>query len=245
MRESWDSYRLLLTWHYLRLRPELAYIVVIQALLGIGVVYGLALLLPGIDRRSALYLSTGAPTVGLVLLGMTVVPQEVSQAKLTGRAQYVAALPVPRLASLAADVTWWLFVQLPGTVLALLAATLRFHVHLHIGWVAVPAVLLVAFTGATVGHAIASLLPPQLSMQLTSFLSIGILLFSPINFPAERMPAVLQAVHRVLPVEYMADVVRGSLTGRYSSAPALAFAMVGVWCLAGLAVSYRVALRRP
>src|SRR5580765_5150109 len=127
--------------------------VMIQVLLAVGVIYGLALLVPNIDREAALYLATGAPTLALLLLGLNVVPQEVSQARLTGRHDYVVSLPVPCLAPMVADVSFWLTVQIPGTVLALLAATLRFHIDLQIGWTVVPAIGLVALTGAAVGYA--------------------------------------------------------------------------------------------
>jgi ABC-2 type transport system permease protein len=213
-------------------------------LLGVGIVYGFALLLPNIDPTTARYLATGAPTLGLIIMGLTVVPQEVSQAKLTGRYDYIASLPVPRLAPLAADVTFWLVAQLPGTVATLLVASLRFDIHLKVGLSVIPAIVLVALTGASVGYALASLVKPQLAQQITNFLSIGVLLFSPINFPATRLPDVLRAVHRVLPVQYMADVVRGSLTGDYTVSASLAFAVVAAWCAAGLALSYRVAVHR-
>ena len=51
-------------------------------------------------------------------------------------------------------------------------------------------------------------------------------------------------VHRILPVKYMADLIRWSVTGQFVSRPGLAFAVVGAWCVAGLAVTYRVATRR-
>jgi hypothetical protein len=85
----------LLKWQYLRSRSFLPMIVIIQVMLGLGIVYGFALLVPHIDSTSALYFATGAPTLGLIILGLTVVPQEVSQGKLTGRYEYVATLPVP------------------------------------------------------------------------------------------------------------------------------------------------------
>lgn len=242
---SLESWRLLLRWEFLRFRPWLPMMVGIQLLLAVGVIYGLALLIPDIDPETALYLSTGAPTLTLLVLGLSVVPQEVTQARLTGRYDYARALPVPRLAPLAAAVVFWLLVQLPGTVLALFFATLRFDVGLHVGWAVVPAILLVALTGASVGYALAVSLAPQVTNIITSFLSIVILLFSPLNFPAERLPGFLQAIHAVLPIQYMADVVRGSLTGHYNDSALLAFAMVGGWCAAGLAVSYRAAVRRP
>ena len=245
MSHPWRSYRLLLRWQYLRFRSFLPVLIVIQVLLAVGVVYGLSFLIPHIDRRTALYLATGAPTLTLLILGLNVVPQEVSQGRVSGRYEYVKALPVPRLAPLAAEVTFWLLVQLPGTALALLVAAVRFHIGLHVGLSVVPAILLVALSGASMGYALAATLSPSITNHVMSFMGLVILLFSPINFPAQRLPGAVQVVHRLLPIQYMADVIRGSLTGRYSDAPALAFGVVGAWCLAGLALSYRAAMRRP
>jgi ABC-2 type transport system permease protein len=109
----------------------------------------------------------------------------------------------------------------------------------------VPAIALVALTGASVGYAIAATLAPEVTGNVTSFISLAILLFSPVNFPADRLPGAMQAVHRVLPVQYMADVVRGSLTGQWADPAPLVFATVGVWCAAGLGLNCRAAVRRP
>ena len=244
MRQAFDSYGLLLRWHVLRARTFLPLLVVIQVLLAVGVVYGLSLLVPHIDADTALYLATGAPTLTLILLGLTVVPQEVSQGRVSGRHDYLVSLPVPRLAPMAAEITFWLAVQIPGTVIALIVAALRFDIGLHVTWTVAPAIALVALTGASVGYALALTLRPQVTNHITSFMSVAILLFSPINFPAARLPDALRAVHRVLPVQYMADVIRGSLTGQYTDAAGLAFAVVAGWCVAGLAVSYRAATRQ-
>src|SRR5213078_135173 len=135
-----------LRWQYLRFRPWLSMVITIQVLLAVGVVYGLALLVPDIDPNTALYLATGAPTLSLIILGLSVVPGEVSQGRIAGRYDYLSALPVPRLAPLASEVTFWLLIQLPGTALALLVAALRFDVGLHVGWTVVPAIVLVALS---------------------------------------------------------------------------------------------------
>jgi len=244
MSRPFESYRLLLRWQYLRFRAFLPMLVIIQVLLAVGVVYGLAFLIPHIDRSTALYLATGAPTLTLLILGLNVVPQEVSQGRVAGRYAFFSAQPVPRLAPLAAEVTFWLLVQLPGTALALLVASMRFHIGLHVGLSVIPAVVLVALAGASVGYAMAATLSPSVTNHVTSFMSLLILLFSPINFPASRLPLGAQLVHRVLPVQYMADVIRGSLTGKWADSPALAFGLVSAWCAAGLALSYRAAVRR-
>ena len=244
MRRAWDSYRLLLLWQALRFRTTLPLLVFIQVFLAVGVVYGLAFLMPEIDSTTALYLSTGAPTLTLILLGLNVVPQEVTQARISGRYDYIKSLPVPRLAPLAAEVSFWLLVQLPGTALALVIAAARFDIGLDVGWTVVPAVVLVALTGASVGYALAVAVAPNVAAQIAGLIGIILLLYSPVNFPAERMPEFLQAIHSVLPVRYMADLVRGSLSGNYDGSAATAFAVVAAWCAAGLGVSYRAATRQ-
>lgn len=244
MRRFWRSYVLLLTWDFLRRRKILPMIVLIQVALSVGVVYGMAFLLPDIDSKSAIYLSTGAPTLTILVLGLTVVPQEVAQAKLVGRLDWFSTLPVPRLAPLASEITYWLLAALPGTVLALLVASYRFDFALDVNVLVVPALLLVAATASSVGYAMAAAAPPQATQQISSFVSIGVLLFSPVSLPAEQLPEPLQAVHDVLPVESMADIVRWSLTGAYVDDVARAFVLVSVWCVAALLVSARVATRR-
>lgn len=219
-------------------------IVAIQVALSVGVVYGMSFLLPDIDAKSAVYLATGAPTLTILILGLTVVPQEVAQAKLVGRLDWFTTMPVPRLAPLASEITYWLVAALPGTVLALAVASYRFDFGLRISPLVVPALLLVAATASAVGYALATASPPQATQQLSSFVSIGVLLFSPVSLPAEQLPQALQSVHAVLPVQPMADIVRWSLTGAYVDDVTRAFLLVTVWCALALALSARIATRR-
>jgi ABC-2 type transport system permease protein len=242
--EAWHSFWLLLRWQFLRNRSLLALLVAVQIALGVGVIYGFAFLVPDVTPTVALFFATGAPTLSLILIGLTVVPQETALARSNGRFAYVAALPVPRLAPMLAEVCFWLLVQLPGSIATLALATLRFHVDLHVSLGIAPAVLLVSLTAASVGYAIAVLLPPTATSQVSSFMGIVLLLFSPINFPLSRLPEVLQDVHRALPVTYMADLVRGGLTGQYESNRALGFTVVAAYCALGLALSARAARRR-
>ncbi len=58
-----------------------------------------------------------------------------------------------------------------------------------------PATLLVSLTAAAVGYGMASLLKPTLAMLMTQVLVFVILLFTPVSYPADRMPAWLQAAH--------------------------------------------------
>lgn len=244
MRKAFRSYGLLLWWQLLRMRREIIILTVVQMALAVGVIYGLSLLIPNIDQRSAAYLATGAPTLTLLLLGLNFVPQGVVQAKLTGQLAYLSTLPVPRLAAPAAEVSFWMLAQLPGTALAVVFASIRFGFALELNFLVIPAMLLVALSAASVGYAFAVLMEPRLAQQILSFIAIGILLFSPINFPADRMPEAMQVIHRVLPIQYMADVIRWSLTGLADTRIAPALMIVVAWCLAGIFLSWRVALRR-
>ena len=238
------SYWLLVRWQMMRNRQVLPLLLVIQVALGVGVIYGFSYLVPHITPAVALFFATGAPTLTLILMGLTFVPQETAQARISGRYTYVSALPVPRLAPMLADVTFWLLMQLPGTIVTLLLAAVRFDVHFHVAAVVVLAFALVSLTAAAVGYAMAVSMPPAATGQVSSFLSIALLLFSPINFPLDRLPGWLQDLHRGLPVTYMADIIRGGLTGSYSVDAGLAFGVVAAYCVLGLALSARAAARR-
>lgn len=238
------SFALLVRWRLLRLGLFLPVIVVLQAVLSLGVVYGLPLLLPHIDATTALYLCTGAPTLVLLLAGLAIVPQETAMARQSGAHDYLRTLPVPPLAHVAAQITVWTLTQLPGVVLALVLGTLRFHFTLHISPLVIPVTALVAITSSAVGYAIAVGLPVPMVTVMAQFVSLMLLLFSPINFPLDRLPLPLRAVHQALPVEGMADLMRWSLTGSSEQAVLGEFLVVTAWCLAALWMCRRVALAR-
>lgn len=244
MRHWLRSYLLLLHWSAVRLRYLLPLVLVVQIFLSVGIVIGFAFLLPSIDPATALYLSTGAPTLGLITIGMVMAPQLVAQAKTEGTFAYNQTLPVPRTAVLGADVTIWLLAGAPGLLLGLLVAVLRFDLTLRVSWLVVPAVLLVALTATTVGFAIAYAAAPPVTNMVSQLIVFIALMFSPINFPADRLPEWLQEIHLVLPFEAMAQVVRDTLTVPPGGVALLPFGVLAVWCAAGLAVTVRVMTRR-
>lgn len=239
------SYRLLLHWQALRMKPILPLILVIQPLIGVGTVIGLGYMMPEIDTNSAIFLSTGAPTLALIALGLVLVPQVVVEAKTQGTFDYMWSLPVPRMAFMAADMTLWMLITLPGVVLALLVGAQRYEFTLQVTPLVVPAVLLVSLTATSIGYAIAHLSPkPELVAVFTQFIIFSLFLFSPINFPAERLPEWLADLHQFLPVKHAADAIRGSLTQIYSADLGRALLILSVWCVAALAATYTVVSRR-
>jgi ABC-2 type transport system permease protein len=238
------SYRLLVVWQARRLKGVLPLALVVQALFALGIVIGYPLLFPSLDRATTLFLATGAPTIALVSMGLVLVPQMVAQAKTEGTLDYMRSLPVPRLVYLLADLTVWLAVVLPGVAFAVVVGDLRFGLGLAVSPLVVPAVLLVALTATAIGYAIASLLPAMLANMLTQVLVVFILMFSPLNFPASRLPGWLAAIHRVLPIAAVGDVIRGTLAGSAFPLSAGPFLLISVWCVVAFAITHQVMNRR-
>jgi ABC-2 type transport system permease protein len=84
---------------------------------------------------------------------------------------------------------------------------------------------------------------PMMAQVITQIMIFGVMLFSPVMYPAEQLPGWLQSVHTVLPIQYMADLTRGTLTD-LDVKLGLAFIVVGAWCLAGFTVTWFVIRRR-
>ncbi len=235
----------MLQWQALRLKPVLPLFVVMEAFTGVGTVIGVGYVLPQIDPATAMFLATGGPTLTLIALGLTAVPQMVAEAKAQGAFDYVWSLPVPRMAFLAADFTIWMLAVLPGVMLALFVGSRRYDFALQISPLVVPAFLLVALMSTALGYAIAHTAPkPELVTLLTNFVIYALFLFSPINFPAERLPSWLAQLHRLLPVQYAATAVRGTLVKGYSDGLIQALAALAVWCVLGLGATYAAVTRK-
>ena len=108
----------------------------------------------------------------------------------------------------------------------------------------VPAVVLVALTATSVGYALASVLPPMLANMASQILVVFIFMFSPLNFPSDRLPGWLAAIHNVLPIQAMGEVMRGTLASNSFPITLGAFALLGVWWCASFAATSLVLTRR-
>lgn len=237
------SYVLLIRWQALRQKLMLPLAMAVQGLFAFGIVAGYPLLFPEIDRGTILFLATGAPAISLLMMGLVAVPQVVAQRKTEGSIEYTRSLPIPRLAFLLADLTVWTVVVLPGTLVAIAIGALRFGLDLSVSPLVVPAFLLVAVTATCVGYALASAVPPMVAGVVSQVLIVVVLMFSPLNFPAERLPDWLRALHALLPIQAMGEVIRGSLASTTFPLAAPAFLVLGAWCAASLGVAL-VALNR-
>jgi ABC-2 type transport system permease protein len=238
------SYRLLVIWQSLRLKQFLVLGILVQVLFSLGIVLGYPLLFPNLDMSTILYLATGAPAIALITIGLVGVPQMVSQAKTEGSIDYMRTLPIPRMVYLLADMSVLLVMVLPGVIFAVALGALRFGLQLSVSPLVVPAILLVILTTTSMGYALAMLLPQMVANLITQVLVVFVLMFSPLNFPPDRLPDWLATIHRVLPVQAMGEVIRGTIAGNDFPLNVGSFANLIVWCAVSFAVTGWVLTRR-
>ena len=241
----WSSFRALLRWSRASIGAMLPLIVVIQAALAAGIVIGFGFLIPDIAPDSALFLSSGAPTILLLTVGLVIVPQGVSRARASGALDFQRALPVSRPLLLLVDLVVWSLIALPGVAIGLLVAWLRYDLSYSFDWaLLVLASLLVTTMATAVGYAIAVLFPAMLAQLISQVLVFFVLLFSPITFPASQLPEWFQTVHRLLPIQPAAELLRAGIASEDFTAQGRDLAVLSLWTVAGLLITTRALVRR-
>jgi ABC-2 type transport system permease protein len=238
------SYFLMLKWVFLSNRTWLSLNLAVQIGIAFGFVYGMSYFYPVITPDIAKYLTTGAPTIILLTVGLVLVPQITAGARTEGTFDYIWSLPVPRMAHIAADVTNMFGTTLPGIILAVVLGAIRFDFSLDISPLIIPAVILISLSGSFVGYSMAFAVPkPMMVNVLTQIIIFIVMMFSPVMYPVSQLPGWLQAIHKVLPIQYMADLTRGTLTDLNVNL-GLAFAVVGAWFIAGFVITFLLIRRR-
>jgi ABC-2 type transport system permease protein len=238
------GYFLMVKWVALSYRPWLSLNFAVQIGIAIGFIYGISFFYPSITPDIAKYLTTGAPTLILLIVGFVVGPQIIASARLEGTFDYIWSLPVGRMSHLAADATVMFGSTMPGIILAVALGSFHFDFSLDISPLVIPAVILIGAGGTFLGYSIAFLVPrPMMVMVITQIFSFVVMLFSPVMFPVERLPGWLQSIHQVLPIRYMADLTRGTLTDLNVDL-GMAFIVVTAWCAVGYIVTLIVVNRR-
>jgi ABC-2 type transport system permease protein len=234
---------LLAQWQFRRQAQFLPLLVVVQVILAVATVIGYGLLVGDPSPEVTLYLATGAPTVTLITVGLVMTPQVVAQSKTEGSFDWMRTLPVPRSAFLCSDLLVWTLIALPGMLLGVVVGALRFDISLSPAPWVVGAAILVSVTAASVGYAMATLLPPAVSTLMTQMLIFIVMLFSPVSYPADRLPDWLATAHQFLPIEPMAQLIRAGLASNEFSMPLRSLIVLGAWCAACLGGAI-LALRR-
>lgn len=224
------GYLTMLHWQLASLRTLLPLLIGIQVLVGAGFVLGIALLFDDISPTAALYVSSGAPVMNLLMVGLILGPQLVAQQKAEHSYDLLQALPVPRTMTALAWYTVTLLGSLPAVVVSLLVAQLRYGITFTVSPAVVAAVLLTAFTGTMLGYALGHALPDPMTIQVAE----GVLRFvvfglSPILFPAEQLPGWLATISWWLPFGHMAVIVRDSLAPEMVADAPISYVVVAVW----------------
>ncbi|KQB84597.1 ABC-2 family transporter protein [Corynebacterium oculi] len=233
----------LIQWSLIRHKYLLPVFTAVQALFAFAIVYGLALLIPNVDTEAVRYLSSGAWTLGIIAVGCVLAPQITSTSKQEGLLDYQKTLPVPRSAILLADAVIWSLAALPGIAIGILAATLRFELDIHLDLITVAAILAAQFTTVGIGYAIAFWLPVNATALATQVIMIGGLLFSPITFPAERLPEWAVALHQFLPFAPLGDIIREAAF-RTGTDQLRNIIVIAAWATAAYLIAYRALRRR-
>lgn len=232
-------------WSLASTGAMLPLIVIVQAMLAAGIIIGFGLLIGDVTPAGALFLSTGAPTVLLLTVGLVIVPQGVSSARASGAFDYQRALPVARPLLLLVDLVVWALVALPGVAVGLLVARLRFDLTFSFDWpLLVLASLLITTMATAVGYAIAVSMPAMAAQMTSQVLVFFVLLFSPITFPADQLPQWFQLLHDQLPIRPAADLLRAGIAAQSYSAELRDLVVLLAWTALGLVVTARALMRR-
>lgn len=234
----------LLRWQLLRMKPMLLLFIIIQTLLAVGIVVGFSFLIPNIDDMTALYLTTGAPTIILLSVGLVFLPQGIAETRIDGTLTYMLSLPLPRLYYVLVEAIIWLLITFPGIFIALIVAMFRFDIDLSFSFKSIFVFILIGLTAIGIGYSVALWLRPSVAELLSQVLIFGILLFSPINFPIDRLPNWLANVHAFLPIQYMAESVRATLVQEHFEQSWFHFFVIGSWLLISFSLSYFAVTKR-
>lgn len=234
------QYTQVLKLQFFRMSGLIVVMAFVQIILALGIAIGFTFLYSDIDPQSLLYLATGAPTVIILITGLSLMPMQIANAKIDGHAEFLRTLPVNRIAIMMADATIWILETVPGIVIATLVTHLIYQPGFDVSLWSIPAYLLCVITSIGVGYGFSYALPPMLAISISQILVFITLTFSPITFPASRFPMWLQTVHTILPIDSMAQIMRASFaTGTFDLNP-YDIIKVTIWCALGFVLAIRV-----
>jgi ABC-2 type transport system permease protein len=240
-----DSYAAMLRFDLAAQRNWLPMFAVMQILFGAGMAIIYGFYIGQLPQGAALFIVSGSPALAVLTAGLIGVTMMVVQRQQAGSWDFIWSLPAPRSAAIASTLTVFTLLSVPGMIVALALAAWRYGLTLSVSPMAVPAVLLSSLMTTAVGFAMALLIArPLLTNAIVNALMFVVLLFSPVEFPISRLPLWLADVHRVLPIYYLGQILRASVTQGLVSDVALSYAVVAAWTVAACAGTAWVVARR-
>jgi len=240
-----SSYVAMLRFDVAAQRNWLPMFLLMQILFGAGMAIIYGFYIGHLSREAALFIVSGAPALAVLTAGLIGVTMMVTERQQAGTWDFIWSLPAPRSAALASTFTVFTLLGIPGMVATLALAAWRYGLSLSVSPMVVPALLLSSLLATSVGFAMAQLIgKPIVTMAIVNALIFVVLIFSPVQFPISRLPLWLAGVHRVLPIYYLAQVLRASVTNGLVSNVALSYAMLAAWTVAAWAATAWVVARR-
>ena len=115
---QWTINDVLFRWNLAQNGAMLPLFTLVQALVAGAVIVGFGFLIPSIDVPTAQFLSAGAPTVMIMVIGLVLCPQGVAHARTSGQFTYLRSLPVPRLLLFISDLVVWALIAVTGALRA-------------------------------------------------------------------------------------------------------------------------------
>jgi len=240
------GYSSMLAFEARNMRIYLGLGLIIQMLMGAGMVLMYGYYFGDLTTAQQTFLVTGIPALALVPVGFVLVPNSIMEHKIRDTYDYVWSLPVPRQASALATLTLFTTLALPGTIVSLLIATVVYSIHLEVSLAIVPAILLTSAMATAVGYALGHAVPePRVTNLIANLVIFLVLLFSPIVVSIDQFPSWWGAVHRVLPFWHMSVVIRGGLTrGLLDTSVVTSYAILALWTIGAWTLASWVVGRR-
>lgn len=240
-----SSYAAMLRFDLASQRNWLPMFLLMQILFGAGMAIIYGFYIGHLSREAALFIVSGAPALAVLTAGLIGVTMMVTERQQAGTWDFIWSLPPPRSAAVASTFTVFTVLEIPGIVVTEALAAWRYGLSLTVSPAVVPALLLSSLMATSVGFAMALLIgKPVVTNAIVNALIFVVLLFSPVQFPISRLPLWLADLHRVLPVYYLAQVLRASVTTGLVTNTALSYAMLAAWTLAAWAGTAWVVGRR-
>jgi ABC-2 type transport system permease protein len=240
-----DSYSAMLRFDLAAQRNWLPMFALMQVMFGAGMAIIYGFYIGHLSSGAALFIVSGSPALAVLTAGLIGVVMMVTERQQAGTWDFIWSLPAPRSAAVASTFTVFTLLAVPGIIVTLALAAWRYGVSLSVSPMAVPALLLSSLMVTSVGFAMAQLIArPVVTNAIVNALIFVVLIFSPVQFPISRLPLWLADVHRVLPVYYLGQVLRASVTHGLVTNLALSYAVLGAWTAAAWAGTAWVVARR-
>lgn len=240
-----SSYLAMLRWVITQQRILFWSVLFSQLALGIGAAVMYRFYVGAMDPTAATYLVSGIPALSIIPVGFIMVPTLVIQEKYRGTHEFTWSLPVPRLAPVTATFTVFTAISLPVAALSTAVAAWQFDAALRPGAYVIPAAVLVALMGTSVGYGLAMVVPePRITNLILNVIIFVVLLFSPIVIPIDHFPDWAAAVHHLLPFFHMSNLLRATLTSGLAVDAATSLGILLMWTVVGWATVVRVVTRR-